>query len=90
MLSRREITWHVYQHSKTTECEGVILELKDILRVEMEREDGLRAPLDDWELVLSSLMELPAKDIQKSLYRRQLDKEESLRRMLTQVVTTIA
>ena len=84
MLSGGEITWHVYQNVETTECEGVILELKDILRVEMEREDGLRASLNDWELVLSSLMELSAKDIQKSLYRRQLDKEESLRQMLAQ------
>ena len=46
------------------------------------RGDNLRAYITDWELVLCSLKELPAKDIQESLFRRQLNKAESLKHML--------
>ena len=65
MLGGRQIAWHVYQHFKTTECEGAVLEFEDFLRVGM-RGDNLRAYITDWELVLCSLKELPAKDIQES------------------------
>jgi hypothetical protein len=46
------------------------------------RRDNLRVFITDWELVLCSLQELPAKDIRESLFRRQLNKAESLKPML--------
>ena len=58
-----------------------ILEFEDLLRVDM-RGDNLRAFITDWGLVLCSLKELPAKDIQESLFRRQLNNVESSNKML--------
>ena len=81
ILGGEKTAWHAFSHLKPKRCEGVLLELKKLLRVEM-RDDSLRASLTDWELVLCSLNEQPARDIQKSLYRRQLNKEESPKQTL--------
>ena len=49
LLKGRQILWLVYQHYKTSEVEGEMLEMQDLLAVRMVSED-LRKFLNDWEI----------------------------------------
>ena len=81
MLSGRATAWHIFQHYKLSETEGAILEFEDLQKVELKGEN-LRALVNDWDLVLCSLKEVPSKSILESMFRTQLNKAESMKTVL--------
>ena len=57
------------------------MDFEDILAVELKG-DNVRGYLNDWELTLNAVKEIPSEDILENLVRRQLEKSNQLSLMM--------
>ena len=68
LLKGRQILWLVYQHYKTSEVEGDMLDMQDLLAVRMVSED-LRKFLNDWEMTLAGMRVVPQMELLETLFK---------------------
>ena len=81
-LKGRQIAWVMYEHFRISDTEGAILEFRYLLAIELKR-DNLNTLLNEWESCLIGLKTVPPQDILESLFRKQLERSESLKGMMT-------
>ena len=73
MLKGRQILFVINDHFKITSETGQVLDFEDVMFVELKG-DNVRGYLNDWELTLNAVKEIPSEAILENLVRRQLSK----------------
>ena len=81
MLRGRQVLFLICDYSKITAETGQVMDFEDIMAVELKG-DNVRGYLNDWELTLHAVKEVPSEDILESLVRRQLEKSNQLSLMM--------
>ena len=82
MVNGRQIAFFIYEHFRTCEIEGSLLEFEDLLGVTL-RGDNLVAFENDWDTCLTGLKHVPPENILESLFRKQLEQSTQLKGMMT-------
>ena len=81
-LLGRQVIWFVYEHYKTSQSEGAILDFTDLMAVKHDYKN-LRGFLGAWESCLQGMASEPDKVLLETLFLPQLEKDESLQPLLT-------
>ena len=82
ILKGRQIAWIVYQHYKTSEQEGAILDINDLLNVKHDYKN-LRGFINAWESTLEGMSTTPQPDMLETLFLPQLEKNTDLSGLLS-------
>ena len=69
----------LYKHFKLSEVDGAMLEWDELLGVEL-RGDNLQQFKKDWNTTCLNIRELPNERFCESLFRKQLEKSEQLKK----------
>jgi len=81
MLIGRQIAYMIYSHFRLTEVDGAVLEITDLLKVELKK-DNVRAFDTAWDETLLGMASVPEEHYLEALYLRQLEKSEQLQNPL--------
>ena len=81
MIKGRQIAWMMYKHFKLSEVDGAMLEWEELLSVELKG-DNLQQFENDWGAMCLVVRELPDEKILETIYRKQLDKSDQLKRAM--------
>jgi len=73
MLTGRQILFLLYHHYRTTEADGEMLDLQDLMAVRLANDD-LRKFLNDWEMTLTGMKAAPDMKLCETLFIRELKK----------------
>jgi hypothetical protein len=82
MIKGRQIAWMIFEHFRITETEGAILEFEDLIAIEL-RGDNIKQFLNDWESCLINLKAVPPPEILESLFRKQLERSDCLKNVMS-------
>ena len=70
LLKGRQILWLIYQHYRTTEAEGQMLDLQDLMAVRLQHDDA-RKFLNDWEMTLQGMREAPTESVLETFFKKE-------------------
>ena len=76
-ITRRQITWMLYDLFKVSENDGTLLDWDDI------KGDNLTQVLTDWENTFLNISEIPSDSMLECLLRKQLEKSEQLKNAIS-------
>jgi hypothetical protein len=71
----------IYDHYRISETEGSLLELQDLMKVSLKK-DNLRSFLMDWEHVFTGMNPLPDVAVLETLFRMQIQNSSAMRDVL--------
>ena len=77
LLQGRQMAWIIYQHYKTSEQDGAILEITDLLGIQHNYKN-LKGFMSAWESTLEGMKEQPSDDMLETLLLAQLEKDTEI------------
>ena len=69
LFKGRQILFLIYQHYRTTEAEGQMLDLQDLMAVRLQGDDA-RKFLNDWETTLQGMRIPPSEDVLETFFNK--------------------
>ena len=77
MVKGRQITWRVYQHFKTSDLDGAMLQWDELTKLKLHG-DNLSRFLSDWETTCLNVGQLPDENFMEEMFRTQLENSKQL------------
>jgi len=77
MMTGRQLAWLIYDKMRTSEADGSLLEITDLINVELKG-DNLPALINDWDAALEGQSHEPSEAIKEGLFRKQLERSHQL------------
>ena len=82
MIMGRQIAWIIYDYFKISEQEGALLEFKDLLLIKFK--SNLKGFIHEWDMTLLGINDTPKVEILESLFRQELEKDNSIKDIMHQ------
>ena len=82
MITGREIIWRIYDHNKISQQAHVKKEFQDFISLEL-RGDNLSLYILSWDECLMYMKNVPPPDILESTFRKQCDRSDKLKEVMT-------